>query len=159
VLASAAVGRYAYQKYNQGKASAAAASRRQLENTTILSEFLAGFPSINGESVELQRSALTRAAELNDLPLVKLLIEAGADVNQKLSAGVHAGRDALFFAAYYGRSDIVKALLDAGANNFDDALAAIETHKRNNDYPRKLADAEYQAVTDLLAAAKIGGTS
>ena len=120
----------------------------------FLQDFLVNF---NGDfnSENFERSPLVLAAESNKLPLVKLLIEAGADVNKPLSAGVHAGRDALFFAAYYGRLDIVKALLDAGANNFDDALEAIATHKRNNDYPRLLADVEYQAVTDLLAAEKI----
>jgi hypothetical protein len=160
VLASAAVvagGRYAYQKYNQGKASAAA-SRRQLENSTALGEFLLDFDSnVNGESVELQRSALTRAVELNNLPLVESLIAAGANANQKLSAGnEHEGRDALFFAANWGRPEIVKALLKAGANNFDDALSVA---KGNINVKAAGADAagepvEYRTVISLLEAAK-----
>ena len=160
-------GVYAYKKYKEGTA-AAAASRRQLEEAEqaktlleeadqakILLDFVANFGGdYDGEN--FGRSPLVLAAESDNLPLVKLLIKAGADVNKQLSVGEHAGKDALFFAANWGRPEIVNVLLAAGANNFDMALQAAEGNKNIKADGVEAAGTlvEYQAVINAIEAAK-----
>jgi ankyrin repeat protein len=48
----------------------------------------------------------------NDIKWFRMLINAGADLNAKNSYG----STALYWAAYYGKLDIVKALISAGAD-------------------------------------------
>jgi ankyrin repeat protein len=76
------------------------------------------------------RTALMRAAEAGNTDEVKALIAAGADVNAKVQAQSAAstiihkrvpsvytlGQTALMLASAEGHADVVKLLLDAGAN-------------------------------------------
>ena len=161
-------GVYAYKKYKEGTA-AAAASRRQLEETEqaktlleeaeqakILLDFVDNFGG-DHDGENFGRSPLVLAAESGNLPLVKLLIKAGADVNKQLSVGGHAGKDALFFAANWGRPEIVNVLLAAGANNFDIASQVAEGNKNvKADGGVEAAGTlvEYQAVINAIEEAK-----
>ena len=151
---------YGLYKHKEGTA-AAAASRRQLEEDQDLSNFLAG-GDVNGDTG--LTTPLVRAVEDNNLKLVKLLIEAKADVNKKLSAGKHTGRNALFFAANWGHADIVNALLAAGADDFAYALAAAKANRdvkttKAAGTERAGTPEEYQAVIDAIEAAKAKATT
>ncbi len=58
-----------------------------------------------------QRTALVQAAFKEDLEIVKMLIAAGADINQESSSFTP-----LTAATYYGNTEIVKFLLEVGAD-------------------------------------------
>ena len=58
-------------------------------------------------------NALMRAAESGDLKLVRTLLDQGANVNAKVTAG---GPTALMLASAAGQLRVVKALLQAGAD-------------------------------------------
>lgn len=58
-------------------------------------------------------NALTTAARKGDLPMLKLLIEAGFDVNDKDSFG---SESPLIKASYYGKKEVVEYLLEQGAD-------------------------------------------
>ena len=149
-VGGAAYGLYKYKKTTAATKQAESARRKlqEAELAQVLSDFLADFGGdVNGDNG--QRSPLVVAAESNNLPLVKLLITAGADVNQKLSAGEHADRDALYFATHWGRPEIVEVLLAAGADNFDGALLAAESNK-DQGHPGTGTPVEYQACINLI---------
>ena len=165
VAGAAALGGLGYglYKYKDGT-GAAAATRRQLEEdeqAKVLSDFLTTFGgnvSSNVNSDNGIRTPLITAVELNNLPLVESLIKDGANVNLQLSKAEsgHKDRDALFFAANWGRPDIVNALLAAGADNFGDALAAAKVNKNVKASGTTSAGTleEYQAVIKAIKAAK-----
>lgn len=60
-----------------------------------------------------QITMLCQAAREGHLEIAKLLIEAGADVNQRASEGHF---NPLLYAAYYGNLELVGILLEAGAD-------------------------------------------
>ena len=64
---------------------------------------------INSKDIMHDRTALICAAQYGHDDIVKMLIEAGADVNSE-------GRSALLQAAREGRVDVVKMLIEAGAD-------------------------------------------
>lgn len=59
---------------------------------------------------------LREAAKEGRDNLVGALIEAGADVNAQNTAFLHKGKSALIWAAEMGHANIVRQLLDGGAN-------------------------------------------
>jgi ankyrin repeat protein len=76
---------------------------------------------------------LMRAVQAGDLAEVRKAIEAGADVNEKspvLATG-NDGQTPLLVACFLGHTEIVRALLDAGANPRinDYLLKATPVHK------------------------------
>jgi ankyrin repeat protein len=86
---------------------------------------------------------LYRAAQNGHSEITKLLIDAGADIDQRSSEGHF---NPLLIAAYYGNSEVVKILLEAGAdvhirvqdylNSLEYAeLGKIEGHKHNQGKP------------------------
>ena len=130
--------------------------RRQAtaEEAKTLSDFLANFSgNVNGDNGI--RTPLVAAVEDNNLPLIKLLIKKGAIANQQLldDQSGHKGKDALFFAAHWGRPEIVNALLAAGADNFVVALDAAEVSK-DKGHPNTGTVVEYQAVINSIEAAQ-----
>ncbi len=62
-------------------------------------------------------SALTEAASIGNTNAVRMLVEAGANVNYV--PGDHPLDSALYAAAYQGHTEIVRILLDAGADITD----------------------------------------
>ncbi|MPR35312.1 ankyrin repeat domain-containing protein [Salmonirosea aquatica] len=94
-------------------------------------EYLEEYRSKEEEAVASQ--ALMQAVASNDLKKVKELIESGVDVNQK-SPVVGSGNDGqtpLLVACFNGFTDIVEALIQAGANPriVDYLLKATPLHK------------------------------
>ena len=79
------------------------------------------------------RQALMRAVQRNDLAEVKRLIAEGADVNEKspVVGGANDGQTSLLVACFNGFTDIVRELLNAGANPriVDYLLKATPLHK------------------------------
>jgi ankyrin repeat protein len=62
---------------------------------------------------EFDATALMEVAELGNVPMVKLLLELGADPNL-VSSG--AASSALFCAITTGKVELIEALLNAGAS-------------------------------------------
>lgn len=77
-------------------------------NTRLL-EFLLSHRANTLKKNTYGDSALMFAAYRGDLPMVKQLLVAGADINQP-------GWNALHYAAYQGRNEVVKLLLTQGAD-------------------------------------------
>jgi uncharacterized protein len=81
----------------------------------------------------VQKQPLMQAVLNNDLGMVKRLIAAGADVNEKspVVAGPNDGQTPLLVACFNGFTDIVRELLKAGANPriVDYLLKATPAHK------------------------------
>lgn len=101
--------------------------RRRLTILTILTAVL----SMAGEA-RAQDPALLRAVEANNLAEVQRLIAAGADVNYAKS-GILAGWTALHFAAVYGLTEIIHALILAGADT--------DLRNRDGETPLEVATA------------------
>ncbi|HEY6898047.1 MAG TPA: ankyrin repeat domain-containing protein [Rhodocyclaceae bacterium] len=74
-----------------------------------LLEFLLGHRANTQKKNTFGDSALMFAAYRGDLPMVKQLLTAGADINQP-------GWNALHYAAYQGRDEVAKLLLAQGAD-------------------------------------------
>ena len=81
----------------------------------------------------IQQQLLMQAVLKNDLTAVKRLIAEGADVNEKspVVGGPNDGQTPLLVACFNGFTDIVRALLHAGANPriTDYLLKATPCHK------------------------------
>src|SRR5579871_4113587 len=100
-----------------------------------------GFPA----SRKTESSPITDAADANDTAIVKYLIEKGADVNARNSAG----DTPLILAASYGNLELVKLLLAKGADvNAVDAAESIQV---------KNGPIALGSFTPLLAGAAYGG--
>lgn len=74
-------------------------------------KFLDADPALLNAKSPHGSSVLLRAAETGHLDVVKLLLERGADVNERLGMGITA----LHYTAQYDRPEIIRTLLDAGA--------------------------------------------
>jgi ankyrin repeat protein len=85
------------------------------------------------EEAAVQAQPLMQAVSKNDLAEVKRLIAAGADVNEKspVIAGPNDGQTPLLVACFSGFTEIVRELLNAGANPriVDYLLKATPAHK------------------------------
>jgi hypothetical protein len=77
------------------------------------SGIMSGFVDSSGVLRFYQRRLLYKAVETDDARLVGFIVEQGADVNA--SGGPNGGR-ALMYAASLGFTDLVKLLLDLGAD-------------------------------------------
>ena len=76
----------------------------------------------------MQTTPLTKAAGEGDIQTVRTLLESGVDVNE-ISYTIGNKLTALHWAAYKGRTDIVRILLDAGAEmNVKDAVGYTPLH-------------------------------
>lgn len=69
-----------------------------------------------GNDPEAETQRLFKAVKADDLPQVVESIKKGAKVNEPERGTVYTDWTPLHFAAFYGNPDIVKALLDGGAN-------------------------------------------
>jgi len=89
---------------------------------------------------EMKVAAIHAATAAGSLPIARLLVSAGADVNAVQQAGYRP----LHAAAMAGRADLAKLLLDRGADpnaKADDGRTALAMAR----------DAKHQAVIDLLS--------
>ncbi|MBQ3736814.1 MAG: ankyrin repeat domain-containing protein [Candidatus Methanomethylophilaceae archaeon] len=80
-------------------------------------EYLLSLPDVDLNRVDESKyclPAVSHAIQINDLKIVKMLIEAGCDVNCG-STGKNYGNTPLMIAAWHGRDDLVEALIEAGA--------------------------------------------
>ena len=80
-------------------------------------EYLLSLPDVDLNRVDGSKyclPAVSHAIQINDLKIVKMLIEAGCDVNCG-STGKNYGNTPLMIAAWHGRDDLVEALIEAGA--------------------------------------------
>ena len=100
-----------------------------------------------------QTSPLVEASGSGNLSLVNSLIEAGANVNKKLSTGQFRGKNALYFAAKGGHPEVVKALLAKGADNINSALKVAKEKEEESGTFNGGAEAGNQTVINLLKVA------
>ena len=84
----------------------------QLNQPKFVEKLIAGGADVN-EAAEDGSSLLATAIGGNANEIIKMLIDAGADVN---SINVTNGITPLHAAAFFGRSESAKLLVDAGAN-------------------------------------------
>src|SRR5712691_7562962 len=73
---------------------------------------------------EYNNTSLNGAALFGHLEVVKRLIEAGADIENKGSGG---GLTPLVNAASHGHFDVAQMLVDRGARVTDDLLSVLQT--------------------------------
>jgi len=104
-----------------------------------------------------------QATRLGSLETMKLLVSKGVDVNDQV-----CGCSAIFYAAFYGRDEIVTFLADSGANldatNLTGETALFWAVERNHCTTVELlltrgADlniADHKGMTALLKACRIG---
>lgn len=86
-------------------------------NLQLVRTFLEGGARPNGISgADYGTPALARATFKSDLPLMQILLEAGADVDQRKTAPFESAFTSLCLAAEVGNTDGVHLLLKAGAN-------------------------------------------
>ena len=109
-----------------------------------------------------RNTALILAVENGHTDIVKLLIDAGADLNAKN----YFHDTPLIKAIYYGRIDIVKLLIDAGANlNAENLLMWAALSCRTNivkfliENGVNINDRDTTGYTALMVAAKNGDTN
>ncbi len=80
-------------------------------------DYLLSLPDVDLNRVDESKyclPAVSHAIQINDLKIVKMLIEAGCDVNCG-STGKNYGNTPLMIAAWHGRDDLVEVLIEAGA--------------------------------------------
>jgi hypothetical protein len=123
-----------------------------------LQSHIARFGGINNAN-EAQggRTPLIAAVEANDYDLALDLYRAGADING-VATGEHAGKNALFFAANWGRLNLVKLLLRS-THSLDAALQAAQinlelTIERGN-IPGAGSMQDYIEIIQLINAQKV----
>lgn len=112
----------------------------------------AGHPSGNGGSV--RNAALSCAAMFGSTGVLRAMIEAGADVDERPVDG-DCDWTALFYAAIWNRPDAVALLLAVGA----DPLARDAQGKTAGQHVGRGAGAERIAVREMLRAAATAGRS
>ena len=86
----------------------------------------------------------------NGIDVVRLLIDAGADINRQCEHG----RTALHMAAAWGHADLVQLLLDRGADSTlvdEEGMTAPEV-ARNGYSSNNVTAEQRQAVCELLAS-------
>ena len=123
-----------------------------------LQSHIARFGGINNAN-EAQggRTPLIAAVEANDYDLALDLYRAGADING-VATGEHAGKNALFFAANWGRLDLVKLLLYRTIS-LDAALQAAKanlgiTIDRGENIPGAGSMQDYIDIIELINVAE-----
>ena len=123
-----------------------------------LQSHIARFGGINNAN-ETQggRTPLIAAVEANDYDLALDLCRAGADING-VATGQHAGKNALFFAANWGRLNLVKLLLRSTTHSLDTALQAAQTNleltiDRGENIPGAGSMQDYIDIIQLINAA------
>ncbi len=103
----------------------------QRDNLIEMIHLLKQQEQINQQLVEKQ--ALMAAVLRNDVEAVQQMIEQGVDVNEKspMLGGANDGHTPLLVAARDGQVEIIKLLLEAGANPhlIDDLMKATPGHK------------------------------
>ena len=77
-------------------------------------------------------TALMAASYAGSIDTVRLLLEAGADVN---ATDTYQKQTALMWAATEGHADVVKALLDAKADPNVKAAVTTLTERKHADHP------------------------
>ncbi len=81
-------------------------------NANIVSALISAKVDLNKKSLEIGFTPLMLAGRKNDLKFMKLLIDAGAD----LEALSTSGKTALLLATFNDQTDIAKMLINTGAN-------------------------------------------
>ena len=81
-------------------------------DTTVVRELLSRDPNLVRSADERERTALHHAVRGGSASTVRILLEAGAEIN----AQQHGGQTALHAAALRGQTEIVRLLLDNGAD-------------------------------------------
>jgi ankyrin repeat protein len=116
-----------------------------LERVSVM---LKAKPERIGEKDSEGSLPLQRAVEMNQFPIAGKLLQAGADVN-----GVgRYGRTALIEAAFWGRVEMVRLLLDKGANpdiKAEHDATALSEAKRVLPYAARKQD--YENVIDKIS--------
>lgn len=74
------------------------------------------FLTAAAQELEEQNIKLNGAIVMGNIDEVKRLVKAGVDINKKFDIGENRGFSALILAAYFGRAEIGKVLIDAGAD-------------------------------------------
>ena len=116
-------------------------------NKTLFNLFLANKLDVNKKNTFNGNTPLITAAMEGNVEMLNILIEQKADINAQNTFG----STALALAAYYGKTEAVKLLLDTGA---DETIAEPEKNKTALD---RADDAKYRpeskAIIALLKAA------
>ncbi len=119
---------------------------------------LAGYLIDNGADITVKHyndsPLLWKAVSDEQIELTELLIQAGADVNERINNGKYpadSGETALIRAVIEKNSSILKILIDAGA---EVNLTFENNHSRRGNTPLKLAEYyENRSITGLLKTA------
>lgn len=81
-------------------------------------KFLINIPSIDLNAVDLNKyslPAISHAVQMHNISIVKLLIEAGANVNEPSKNSCNYYNTPLMIASWAGNQGLVKLLIEAGA--------------------------------------------
>ncbi len=115
------------------------------ELVQMLDQALAEAPPASSASTETPPGPGIHGAALEgDLEAVRRYIEAGADLNAKEPLG---GSTPLIIAATFGRTEVAKALIEAGA----------DVDQRNNEGSTALLSAAFLCRTEIVAALLAAG--
>jgi ankyrin repeat protein len=122
----------------------------KVANAMIIKELVKAGADPNIHCGYSRKTLLHYIAERGDSELVRVLLEAGADVNAA-PAG-YSGRTALQAAAGQGHSELVRVLLEAGAdvNASEDGHTALQAAAERGD--SELVRVLLEAGTDVNAA-------
>jgi len=119
-------------------------------------------PQISPKVQEKLNSELLKATREGKLPLVKLLLEKGADVNTKNKVNwtpLHEAAQTKVEKVLGGRTEIVKLLLENGADvNAKDKWGATPLHAAALEDHAEIAKLLIDSGTDLNAQDKDGET-
>lgn len=112
--------------------------------------------NINAENTDGTRP-LEAAVYARHLDMARLLLENGANPNQRITGGLTPGQTLLMYAVSIKKASMVKLLLDHGA----DASAEFNDNARQGGRPRKAIDflsgtgPEVEKIRRLLSKGKL----
>lgn len=140
-----------------GDSSEQIAAQKEVLNIVLADGRLREFLPKNGEAFDVNREGkdgghlLHDAIFQKDINLVKLLIKAGANVNQKDING----ETALHYAMMNGREEIVKILVEAEADiNLPSDVKVSVTGPRREVSPKDVAQGMSPAMLEIINSGK-----